>query len=30
MSKHPAIARSLLDPAILIPGVRQAFLKLHQ
>ena len=28
MSKHPAMAHSLFDPAILIPAVRQAFLKL--
>ncbi len=28
MSKHPAMAHSLFDPAILIPAVRQAFVKL--
>jgi len=28
MSRHPAIAQSLFDPAILLPAVRQAFLKL--
>ena len=28
MSKNPAMAHSLFDPAILIPAVRQAFLKL--
>ncbi|HEY6630712.1 MAG TPA: potassium-transporting ATPase subunit KdpB [Rhizobiaceae bacterium] len=28
MSKHPAMAHSLFDPAILFPAVRQAFLKL--
>jgi K+-transporting ATPase ATPase B chain len=28
MSKHPAMAHSLFDPAILVPAIRQAFLKL--
>ena len=28
MSKPPAMAHSLFDPAILIPAVRQAFVKL--
>ncbi|MEQ1945516.1 potassium-transporting ATPase subunit KdpB [Mesorhizobium sp. VNQ89] len=28
MSKHPAMAQSLFDPAILLPAARQAFLKL--
>ena len=28
MSRHPAMAQSLFDPAILLPAVRQAFLKL--
>ncbi len=28
MSKHPAMAHSLFDPAILFPAVRQAFVKL--
>jgi len=29
MSKHPAMAHSLFDPAILIPAARQAFVKLN-
>ena len=28
MSKHPAMAHSLFDPAILLPAMRQAFVKL--
>ena len=28
MSKHPAMAHSLFDPAILVPAARQAFVKL--